>query len=143
MQLFDGETSVYRGFGLVVTNRRVIYEAGELRTATIDCLGMCRYEIITKLWTLILGAVALLAGFVLIVNNNPGGFVPIAIGVALVIAYFVTKRSVLRIYAGQSFIEIEIKGHRAEELEEAINFMQRAHLEFLSQKTAEAPKLAA
>ena len=132
MQFFEGETSLYRGFGLVVTNQRVISEDSELQSVTIDCLGMCEYEMKDKPWMWMLGALLLVAGGVIYANNNPnGGFIGAAIGAALIVAFFLTKDSVLRIYAGGSWIDVAIKGHRAEELEEAIRVMQKAHLDFV------------
>ena len=139
MDLLSGEAVIYRGFGLVVTNQRLIFQSEgsvDLRTATIDCVGLCRYSTHQKLWALVLGVLFVLVGIgVLLRDSNSAGVGFVFIGLLLIGLYFITKRSELRIYAGGSLIPITITGHHADELQDAINAIQKSHLDFVTVTT--------
>ncbi len=134
MDFFNGETSRYRKFDLVVTTHRLILDKkqqNQLQAVTLDCLGMCEYTMKTKPWLIAVGALAAAAGIGILVNDNNGGWAAIVIGAVCIAAYFLTKKAVVKIHADGSSIDIETARHREDELEEAINVMQRAHIEYV------------
>ena len=140
MKFFDEEKSLYNDHNLVVTTHRVIFHLGgaDVQAVTLDQLGMCTYTRVDNPWWIAGGAIVALAGVGIITNGYGAGLVLIVLGAALIATFFLTRKSMLIIRAGGFVIRAPASGDRAKELEEAINIMQHAHLEFFAKVSVPA-----